>query len=372
MKIGLLSYHKNYNYGWNLQCYALLSVLKSLGHDVVYIDKRLFSRKKPLMGHVKSLVKQVLCKLGLMKANLSYEYIQECKGKNINPFFLRYITPRTKAVFSRKQLKELPHFDAIVVGSDQVWRSKLVYPIENYYLDFIDYHCKRISYAASFGTDAMEYSLKEISKCKKLVEKFDAISVREVGGINLMVNKYKWNVNPCVMPDPTLLLDKDDYCKLIKDGNVASMQGDMFCYILDDTEDKQSVIEKLSSRLCYQPFMIKAVSNDLVPNPSIEQWLSSFMNAKFVFTDSFHGCVFSLIFRKPFVVYGNQKRGMSRFESLLEHFEQKERLIMHSMDLNEGKIERLAYMAEKFISDKQNNLRTVAFDFLEKNLTSYC
>lgn len=55
MKIGLLSYHKNYNYGWNLQCYALLSVLKSLGHDVVYIDKRLFSRKKTLIGCVKIL-----------------------------------------------------------------------------------------------------------------------------------------------------------------------------------------------------------------------------------------------------------------------------------------------------------------------------
>ena len=117
MKIGLLSLHKNANYGWVLQCYALLSILKSLGHDVTYIDKVDFVEKKKkviIKSQIKTFLRLIL---GKKKVN-----------SNINPFFLKYITPRTSEIRSIKGLDKLQHFDAVIVGSDQVWRPLYVHP----------------------------------------------------------------------------------------------------------------------------------------------------------------------------------------------------------------------------------------------------
>lgn len=68
--------------------------------------------------------------------------------------------------------------------------------------------------------------------------------------------------------------------------------------------------------------------------PSVEKWLRGFYDAKFVITDSFHACVFSIIFHKQFVVVGNKERGMSRFESLLDMFGLKDRLVNIGDDIS--------------------------------------
>ena len=61
--------------------------------------------------------------------------------------------------------------------------------------------------------------------------------------------------------------------------------------------------------------------------PSVTKWLRAFMDAEMVITDSFHGCVFSIIFNKPFWVVGNKERGQARFSSLLSLFKLEDRLI---------------------------------------------
>ena len=88
--------------------------------------------------------------------------------------------------------------------------------------------------------------------------------------------------------------------------------------------------------------MAKAKFKDVGPKhiddcimPSVEQWLDGFNKAKFVVTDSFHGCVFSIIFRKPFIAIGNASRGMARFESLLRMFKLENRLILSEDNLTE-------------------------------------
>jgi exopolysaccharide biosynthesis predicted pyruvyltransferase EpsI len=76
-------------------------------------------------------------------------------------------------------------------------------------------------------------------------------------------------------------------------------------------------------------FIIEANKNEIEKciYPPIEQWLRSFLDAKFIITDSFHGTIFSIIFEKPFIVIGNKKRGLSRFNSLLKMFRLEERMI---------------------------------------------
>src|SRR5690606_8307050 len=93
--------------------------------------------------------------------------------------------------------------------------------------------------------------------------------------------------------------------------------------------------------------------------PPVEEWLQSFDDAAFVLTDSFHGCIFSIIFNKPFIAVGNTKRGISRFESLLKHFGLSERLVYPS-DRIDGKL-----LLQTIDWDAVNHIRQTQVDLAE-------
>lgn len=230
-------------------------------------------------------------------------------------------------------------FDAIVVGSDQVWRS--IYfipmwfgqPMENAYLSFTKgWNIKRISYAASFGTDKWEYNEKQTLHSREALQMFDAVSVREENGVKLC--KQYFDVDALHVLDPTMLLDANDYIELFKQKQTPKSKGNLLNYVLDETDEIESLIKKVASMKKMVPF---AVNNPYEGDnskplnqrikPSVETWLRGFYDADFVITDSFHACVFSIIFKKQFVVVGNKDRGMSRFESLLKLFGLEDRLV---------------------------------------------
>lgn len=103
-------------------------------------------------------------------------------------------------------------------------------------------------------------------------------------------------------------------------------KGNLLCYILDETEEKKALIKRIADEKGLKPFNVKSQSDDINSpvseriQPPLEQWLRGFYDAEFVVTDSFHACVFSILFNKPFIVYGNIERGLSRFTSFLEIF----------------------------------------------------
>lgn len=140
----------------------------------------------------------------------------------------------------------------------------------------------------------------------------------------------------------------------------------LFCYILDKTEDKEKAVRKISVAYSLDTYEICLDGKEAYP--SVEEWLRSFRDAEFVFTDSFHGCVFSLIFRKPFIAYGNAKRGMARFISLLKTFEQSNRLIKSSVEIDRLDQQAIRSIDKERIDLIQNNLRKKAFEFLSSNL----
>ena len=331
MKIGILTLPLYTNYGGILQAYALQTILKRMGHEVCLIEKR---RKvwppfwKMPFVYGKRIAKNMLGQpTPIFKEQKIYSEMSVIK-QDIDQFINKYIKRRIVDSFS--EIKDTD-FDMIIVGSDQIWRPPYFNNIESAYLDFTySWNIKRAAYAASFGIDKWEYSPKQTERCKLLLKQFDAVSIREDSGVNLCHQYLDREAQQ--MLDPTMLLRERDYIQLFEKANVISNKGKLLNYILDETSEKRELINKIAKDKGLKPYSIVSFYNGINSSlksiyPSIEQWLKSFYDAEFVVTDSFHGCVFSILFNKPFIAYGNKTRGLTRFTSLLKTFNLNDRLI---------------------------------------------
>ena len=130
-------------------------------------------------------------------------------------------------------------------------------------------------------------------------------------------------------------------------------------YMLDETEEKSTILQHIVETQGYNLVSYKNIDNPDNNNvPSVEEWLKAFHDSNFVFTDSFHGCVFSIIFNKPFIVHGNKERGMARFSSLLKIFGLEERLVTSKEE------------AEKVIAQQIDweRINTIKKEWQEKSL----
>lgn len=378
MRIGILTLPLHTNYGGILQAYALQTVLERMGHEVVVFDTPKKSTLPPLWKLPLSFAKRILLKsMGRIDRIFIERYnnrVQPIVTKEIQPFIDEQIHRKVFAKFSKLDACD---FDAIVVGSDQVWRS--IYfipmwfgqPMENAYLSFTKgWNIKRISYAASFGTDKWEYNEEQTLHSKEALQMFDAVSVREENGVKLC--KHNFDVDALHVLDPTMLLDANDYIELFKRKLTPKSKGNLLNYVLDETDEIESLIKKVASMKKMVPF---AVNNPYEGDntkplnqrikPSVETWLRGFYDADFVITDSFHACVFSIIFKKQFIVVGNKERGMARFESLLKMFGLEERLVDEKVDIN-----TLQPIDYDKVYNLYGQLKERSLHFLSENLVS--
>ena len=337
MKIGIYTLPLNYNYGGLLQAYALQTVLERMGHEVVVID-RPYIKKVNIFKHPRELLRRLkakyICKTNIRIFNEAYEHkvypgIEVNTRKFINQY-IHHITIDTPNLLTKND------FDAIIVGSDQIWRAGILCNSKNRYNSFLefakDWDCKRIAYAPSFGIDTWEYSDDETKVCQRLIKRFDAISVREQSGIKLF--KEHLYVDAKRVLDPTLLLTNEDYIQLLHKFTYPNQpQEKLMAYILDESDWKMRIVNTCATQLNIKAFKVNSKADDIwAPieeriQPPIEGWISGFRDSDYIVTDSFHACVFSIIFGKPFLVIGNKKRGMARFTSLLETFGLEDRLV---------------------------------------------
>ena len=326
MKIGILTIPFNNNYGGYLQAYALMTVLKNVGHSPTVIMRRQNRRRFALRAKLSFFIKNVFKTVKERRRypyNLNQETLFKFRGKNMLTFVNRNIQPQTRYLYTTEALHSQCNgsFDAYIVGSDQVWRPVYVKDIvSNFFLDFVsEPYVKRISYGASFGSSTPEYTEVEKKVCGSLLEQFDAVSVRESGALSVFEN-LGWRVNhPQVVPDPTMLLSKTHYKELIPSVNTKA-KGSIFCYVLDKNDANTEIISTIQQRLQKHIYEIADIQKGYAVLPSIETWLSAIRDCDFVITDSYHGTVFSIIFNKPFLVCVNKNRGADRFTSLLETF----------------------------------------------------
>lgn len=329
MKIAIITQPLKYNYGGILQNYALQQTLRDMGHEVETLEFL------PGINSFKGRVVAFLKRLFFVLVDDEGRFLHIWKGLSSEQQLSQNTRCFIRKHISLKQRLNIPgpyDYDAYVVGSDQVWRP-MYSNLDVAFLKFTEgwKNVKRIAYAASFGTDTWEYSKGQTLKYSRLVKGFDGISVRELSGVKLC-NDYL-NVNAYHVLDPTLLHDKYFYVSTLEIDKQKHSDGELFYYLLDYTTEKEQLIRYVSSETQYRPFTVNSrVEDKTAPineriQPPIEKWVRSFMDAKIVITDSFHGMVFSLIFNIPFVVFYNPQRGNSRFLSLLSIFNQKHRLI---------------------------------------------
>lgn len=334
MRIGILTLPLHTNYGGIVQAYALQTVLQRMGHDVSVINRP--TPKKPaairvLIYYLRRLFRHYILGNKAVSTRWNEGAIKEYKTTKSIYDFINYKI-HNRFITDLTSLKPT-EFDAIVVGSDQIWRKAYFTDIEDAFLKFAEeWDVLRVAYSASFGKDNIDdYTAEEKANIRRLLSKFDKVSVRESSGITIC--REEFSVDAEQMLDPTMLLSADDYNKIIEDYGAVKFSGNFYNYILDEREEISETIKAIEQQNGWTSYRVNDIvstgkhSSTRIQPQSVERWLQAIRDAEAIITDSFHGCVFSIIFNKPFIVFGNQGRGMSRFESLLKMTGLTDRLV---------------------------------------------
>ena len=240
-------------------------------------------------------------------------------------------------ISEQKPLDKIHEFNEIceifLLGSDQLWKPLLSRPFKQFFfLDFVENNKKKIAYATSFGA---EYDGTEEEKriTTKNLNRFNGISVRDKLSLNI-TKKIFGLKNVTQVCDPSFICNFSEYENLVNKSRINLSLEYILAYILDPTEEKGHRLERLSIE--------KNITVIIILDERQETWernkkrlnlrgigkiivakmvdLNDFMwyysHSKAVFTDSFHGTIFSIIFKKPFITLRNVVRGGERFFSL--------------------------------------------------------
>ena len=312
------------NYGGMLQAYALQKTLQNLHKESFILDYKTNNYSRLRTRIKQTFIIPILYLLGIYK-------------RVVPAFFLKSVIKKFKrnSKLSISIPTDIKKNDYCIVGSDQVWRVKYAKWLKYTSFFFLDFITKRqrqksIAYSASFGTDYWEGSIDETKECGKLLRDFRAVSVREFSGIKLCNDLF--GVKAVQMPDPTLLQQQTDYDELItKETTWSPQQPYIASYILDESKELTTILQQISKQneVIIHPLLprVSAAKRRDRYHISVAQWLRLIRDSKYVITDSFHGCAFSIIYNKPFICLGNDGRGAARFNSLFKTFGLEDRII---------------------------------------------
>ena len=330
-KIFILTHPLTGNYGGLLQAYASYTVLKSLGLTPYIYKYKPNDLPLTFSDYYRYLTYHIKYIRGKIK-NEDPLWHTMWQKLSLARNFLRGLRMYEETQ-SAPQSKDISYF----VGSDQVWRAifcRSMKSPEYYFLSFAteEQRSNSIAYAASFGTGEWEGTPEETEACKRLLQDFKAVSVREYSGIDICRNVF--NKEAVQMPDPTLLVEKQVYERIIlKKHTWTPTKPYIATYILDRTSTTESLSHDCARQLhlYLQHMRPCSTANKLRDrlSPTVPQWLRFIRDAEYFITDSFHGCAFAIIFNKPFVCLGNPSRGSARFDSLLKTFGLHDRLVIN-------------------------------------------
>ena len=358
MNIAILTWHYYTNYGSVLQAYALQEFLIEQGYNVTVLDYR-----KPEYNG---------CRLSRMlrRHKLLYKYFCQLFNRKKAYSFYRFICEKlhmsTEIMYANALEKEIQKHNAIIVGSDQIWAPNVFNPV--YMLDFVPDDILKISYAASIGLNQIPDDL--ISTYQKLLSRFHAISVREKQGAQLL--DQRCGIKSEVVLDPTLLVNIDHWKQLEK--KVKRNDKYIFCYFLNKNHRYKESVQEYAKKKDIEVIGCSANSEDaswmtVLGNeigPCEFLWLIH--HAEAVFTDSYHGTIFSLLYHKPFITFerfANTDKicQNSRIYQLDDHFNLARRII---------KIEDTELIIEDYDYDmfehRLDVLRKSSLEFLRKAL----
>lgn len=356
MRVNIITQPLFCNYGGILQNFALQQVIRQLGHEPLTINAP--EQKIHKSPAWKVYARTILNLLAKLRGNYSAPFLNPrtfaLKEKELSfpqrEFIRKYINKADCDVPFTADLENRFPADLWIVGSDQVWRPWCSPDIGNYFFNFLSDRARRISYAASFGTDKWEISEKQTPKVRELASKFQAVSVRESSGVGLC--KDYLGVEAKHVLDPTMLINAEEYLALTSETDYPKKRY-IATYVLDVSKEKSDII-KAESKKRKLPVVKVGVMHRTHFDP-IESWLATIAHADCVITDSFHGTVFSLIFGRPVKVLKNGVRGNSRLDSLLEAL----RLVPDAQGF---------ILPDKDNITRLNELRKASIDFINNSL----
>ena len=307
MKIGILTYHRAINYGAVLQCYALYTTLHKMGHDVEIIDYRpetieryrnIF-RKKDFYNKP-----NVLAKIKYIISCITLIWSKRKTNKKFDNFLWNHFK-LSSTINNSHEITN--YYDIIFFGSDQIWSPTICEGLDKiYYGQFDKGNTKFVSYAASIGNvEQLNNELKE--KFGRYILSYDSISVRE----NVLSDyiKHHFNIDATVVCDPSLLLNKSDYERMLVKPNETNY---VAYFNLERSNCAEIFAKSIAQQLNSEIIKLGANINPLhkktckqKSNLSPAEFLGYLYYAKCVVTDSFHATSFSIILHKNF--YTTQK-----------------------------------------------------------------
>lgn len=316
-KIGILTFHRALNYGALLQTYALQTAIKRMGADVQIIDYKnqvieelyrykSFSERKSINEKAKYILQ---CRQELAKR----QRFEDFRRKALN------LTPKIYTSSDQIDAEE-EGFDYIITGSDQVWNPMAHRFDKRYLLDFVKDDRKKVSYAASFGLSSLneEYVLEY----RRLLYGFPVISVREESGAEIV--RKQLGLSARVDVDPTFLLNENEWRSACKGSEVTG--NFILLYSFELTPGIKIMAEKLAKKtgleILYFGRFLRTPFNAkfrYMPYAGPFEFISAFLNARYIVTNSFHGTAFSINFNKEFYLelLIQNKHVNSRLENII-------------------------------------------------------
>ncbi len=363
MKIGILTFHRAINYGAVLQCYGLYKTLKSMGHDIEVIDyrpecieyyRRIFPTFK--ISHANGTV----MKLKTIAASLlNMPTIREANRR-----FDAFLNENFRFSKIIRRPKEMPkELDIIFFGSDQIWSPQICFGFDKvYWGQFKHDNTRLITYAASLGGHN-HLKEEEWRLASVYLKAFERISVREKQLQNDL--KEKLGIESELVVDPTILANSDVFERIVR--RPQNMPDNyVLVFAVAPTENLMGFAEKVALQTKSEIVVLTANrlrgSKYQNVNPDVNEFLGWFKYAKCVVTVSFHGTVFSVLFRKDFYSLANYMQ--DRAEQFLKSLGLEKRI----MDSNDAVIKKLVYTSVDYrsVDEKLDSLRKPSIDYLEK------
>ena len=300
------------NYGGILQNYATNKTIKSLGYNPITL---IYEQCTATVG---TKVKSILFKAGFKQYRTAY--LNNTKIENFNKFRKKYISFR----FIRKTNNLSKEYEYFVIGSDQVWNTNWINNELRKQMSFLTFtdKKKKVCFSPSFGIDKIPDTWEKF--VRNSLKEMNEISVREEAGAKIVEELTGKKAE--VLIDPTLMLDRQEWGKLSKCPEIVNCKEPyILTYFLGDIPEraKNESIE-YANQLNAKIYNLMDYSQEELFVTGPEEFLYLIAHAKLILTDSFHACVFSFLFEKPFLVYsreGNEKSMLSRLNTLLKKFD---------------------------------------------------
>lgn len=318
-KLGIITLYGDYNIGNKLQNYAVQHYFESLGFVCETIPHWEMSGRERNYQNFKLWLKNNF----FFPVEKREKYRLDKKRKKR----FKQFSDRNLKLGKTVKIKKLPtnfssQYDYFVVGSDQVWHNWTLTKeeIDYFFLKFANEN-QRITIAPSFGKNEIEKEY--LNDYIEGIKGFKVLTCREEQGAKII--KRLTNRSTYVLLDPTMLIDDNQWVKIEKKPDRMTTKNYILVYALGKVDDKvKSFISNIAHKYVFEVIDILNVTKPDLYLTTPDEFLYYIRNAKLVVTDSFHACVFSILFHTNFVVFERETVSMgnmtSRIDTLLNRF----------------------------------------------------